>query len=143
MVIAEARALGQRRALVPEWSVPVDPAHGGDGDSGLTLRELIERIVRAEVAAFATRQDARKFVRVLSSREIDAGKARGKIDSGGRDLEQQVDVEEAIGAALQAFEDGLYMVVLDGVEQRELDRQVYVTEQSRVVFLRLVFLAGG
>jgi len=143
MVFAEARALGRRRALIPEWSIPVDPNPSDGGDGGITLRELIERIVRAEVGAFERRQEARKFVRALSEREIEAGKEKGRIDPGGRDLEQTVDVEQAVGAALQAFEDGLYMVVLDGTEQRELDRQVYVTEESRVVFLRLTFLAGG
>jgi hypothetical protein len=34
-------------------------------------------------------------------------------------------------------------VIIDGEEQRELDKQVYVTSQSRVVFLRLTFLAGA
>ena len=48
-----------------------------------------------------------------------------------------------MAAALQGFEDGLYLVVLDGVEQRELDRQVYLTAESRLVFLRLTFLAGA
>lgn len=143
MVFAEARALGRRRALIPEWSVPIDPGPSDDGDGGMTLRELIERIVRAEVSAFERRQQARKFVRTLSEQEIEAGREKGRIDPGGRDLEQTVDVEQAIGTALQAFEDGLYMVVLDGVEQRTLDRQVFVTDESRVVFLRLTFLAGG
>jgi hypothetical protein len=44
---------------------------------------------------------------------------------------------------LQGFEDGLYLVILDGEEQRDLDRQVYVTAESRMVFLRLTFLAGA
>ena len=60
------------------------------------------------------RQDAQRFVRLLSEREIQAGAERGKVDSGGRDLGQAVDLEQATGAALQAFEDGLYLVILDG-----------------------------
>lgn len=62
---------------------------------------------------------------------------------GGRDLEQNVDVEEAIGVALQAFEDGLYLVIVDGEEKRSLDAQVFVKEDSSVAFVRLVMLAGG
>ena len=143
MVFAEARALGRCRALIPEWSVPIGIDDDGGGDDGLTLRQLIERIVRAEVRAFTQRQEARTFVRVLSEREIEDGRARGRIDPGDSDLGQDVDVEQAIGTALQAFEDGLYMVLLDGREQRDLDAQVFVTEASRVVFLRLAFLAGG
>lgn len=119
------------------------PPLDGDTDGGLTLRELIARIVRAEVSSFERREQARKFVRVLSEADIEAGAARGKIDSGGRAPTGPVQVEAAIGAALQGFEDGLYLVVLDGVEQRELDRQIYPTAESKLVFLRLTFLAGA
>ena len=41
------------------------------------------------------------------------------------------------------IEDGLYLVVVDGVEQRSLDSQVFVNPDSRVTFVRLVMLAGG
>lgn len=142
MVVVEARSLGRREALVPRWSVPV-PIESGDGAGGLTLRALIERIVRAEVAAFEKRQEARRFVHVLSQREIAAGRVTGRFDSGGREAAAPVDAEVAVGVALQGFEDGLYLVVLDGVEQRELDREVHVNEDSHVLFLRLVFLAGA
>jgi hypothetical protein len=99
--------------------------------------------VRHEVGAFRGRENARRFVRVLSDREIDDGAARGKIDSGGRSPTGEVDDDAAVGAALQGFEDGLYLVIVDGVEQRDLDRQVFVNSETRIVFLRLTFLAGA
>ena len=68
---------------------------------------------------------------------------RGRIDPGGRESEDTVDPEAAVGAALQGFEDGLYLVIVDGAEQRSLDSQVYLTADSRLVFLRLTFLAGA
>jgi hypothetical protein len=143
MVMVEARVLGKKRALIPEWSVPVPTESQADGDSGLTLRQLIERIVRAQVSAFQERQDARRFVQVLSEREIASGHKKGRIDPGGRDLNQEVDPEQAVATALQGFEDGLYLVILDGNEEKDLDKQVYLREDSRLVFLRLTFLAGG
>ena len=143
MVLVEARALGKKKPLVPAWSVPVSPPLSGDGDGGLTLAQLIERIVRAEVRAFEQRRDERRFLRVLSAAQIEAGAARGKVDPGGRPSEDVVDAEVAVANALQAFEDGLYLVLLDGEEQRELQRQVFPTEESHLVFLRLAFLAGG
>lgn len=142
MVQIEARVLGKKRPLIPAWSVPV-PSAPRDGDGGRTLRELIELIVRAEVRAFERRKEARRFVRILSEQEIAAGSERGKIDPGGRDLDQKVDPDGAVATALQAFEDGVYLVILDGEEQKDLDKQVYVRDDSRVVFLRLTFLAGG
>ena len=42
-----------------------------------------------------------------------------------------------------SFEDGLFLVIVDGQEQRSLDAQVYVQPDSRVAFVRLVMLAGG
>lgn len=143
MVLVEARTLGREKPLVPEWSVPVPIGPDDDGDGGLTLRELIERIVVAEVQAFRERQEATRFVRVLTEREIAAGRERGRIDPGGRELHQQIDVERAVAAALQGFEDGLYLVLLDGEERTDLEESVYVRAESRLVFLRLTFLAGG
>jgi len=46
------------------------PPSSGDGDEGLTLRELITHIVRAEVCSFERREQARRLVRVLSETEI-------------------------------------------------------------------------
>jgi hypothetical protein len=58
-------------------------------------------------------------------------------------LHQSVDPGQAVAAALLAFEDGLYLVILDGEEQRELDRQIFLQADSHMVFVRLVMLAGA
>jgi len=142
-MLIETRALGKRKRLLDDWSVELPPGSGESGDGGVTLRDLITRIVRAQVRAFAERERARRFVRVLSDREMAVGAARGKVDPGGREPAGPVEDEQAVGAALQGFQDGLYLVILDGKEQRDLDRQVFVTPESRIVFLRLTFLAGA
>ena len=56
---------------------------------------------------------------------------------------QSVDPDEAVATALQAFLDGLYLVFIDDVEQRDLDAQVFLTPESKLTFLRLTFLAGA
>jgi hypothetical protein len=142
LLTIDARAPGRRRPLIPQWQIPLPPGPTGR-DEPLTLRALISRIVASEVAAFRGRQDRQSLVRVLSAREIEEGAAKGKVDSGGRDLHQTVDEGQAIGTALQAFEDGLYLVILDGREQRDLDEQVFPGPDSHVTFLRLVMLAGA
>jgi len=142
-MLIETRVIGKRSRPLDDWSVPLPPESGDASDGGLTLRELIARVVRAEVRAFDRRERARRLVRVLSDREIAEGAEKGKIDSGGRPPTGDVDAEVAVGAALQGFEDGLYLVILDGQEQRDLDRQVFVHSESRLVFLRLTFLAGA
>jgi hypothetical protein len=141
-MFVETRVIGKKARPLDGWSIPTPPDESYDGGP-LTLRELIARVVRSEVSAFEKRERARRLVRVLSDREISEGAAKGKIDSGGRAPSGTVDAEAAVGAALQGFEDGLYLVILDGEEQRDLDRQVYVNAESRMVFLRLTFLAGA
>lgn len=136
------RALGRRKQLLDDWSIPYPPDFDGGGDN-LTLRELITRVVREEVRQFRDRQRRRRMVNVLSARAIDEGAAKGKIDSGGSPLNQKVDEDESVAIALEAFEDGLYLVIIDQEEYRDLDREVYLQPDSRVTFLRLIMLAGG
>ena len=143
-MVIETRIAGKKGRALDRWSIPTPPgADAGDGGSGITLRDLITRVVRAEVAAFDQREQARRLMRVLSSAEIAQGAARGKIDSGGRAPAGPVNANAAVGAALQGFEDGLFLVILDGIEQRSLDAQVFPRPDSQLVFLRLTFLAGA
>lgn len=139
----ETRVLGKKPRSLDRWSVPVPPAIGEGGDDELTLRALITRVVLGEVAAFDERQRQGRLIRVLSQAEISDGAAGGKIDPGGHTASPVADPEAAVGAALQGFEDGLYLVVLDGIEQHNLDAQVYPTDSSTLVFVRLTFLAGA
>jgi hypothetical protein len=142
MVTIAGKALGRQKPLFADFSIAFPPELHEGGDR-LTLRDLIARIVRAEVEAFRTRQAERKLVRALTARQIEEGAEQGKIDMGGRDLNQKVDDDSAVGAALDAFADGLYLVVLDDAEQKDLDGEVFLRPDSRVTFVRLTLLVGG
>src|SRR5262245_37891520 len=109
LLTISARALGKRKPLVPDWQVPWPPDEHDSGEP-ITLRQLITRIVLKEVEAFKQRQEDRKIVRILTERQIEEGLAKGRVDSGGRELHQDVDPDAAVATALQAFEDGLYLV---------------------------------
>jgi hypothetical protein len=141
MITISGKALGQKKPLFADWSIPYPPELSDGG--ALTLRDLISRVVRAEVRAFQERQQERVLLRALSPAQIAEGAKKGKIQAGGSDLQQAVDEEAAVATALEAFEDGLYLVILDGTEQRALDQQVFLQPDSRVAFVRLALLAGG
>jgi hypothetical protein len=144
MLTIDGRVLGGKKPLFADWSMPLPPDLGeGEGGEPLTLRKLITHIVREEVSAFRERQQERKVFKALTAAQIDAGLAKGKVDMGGTDLKQGVDEEQAVAAALQAFEDGIYLVILDGEEQRELDKQIYLQPDSRITFVRLAMLSGA
>ncbi len=141
-IIVEGKVAGQKRSLFTDWRIELPPLDENQGDH-LKLRDLITLIVMKEVEAFQLRQEERKLAQVMSQQEIERSVVTGKVDPGERDLQQQVIVDEAVGVALQAFEDGLYFVFVDDVQQTSLDSEVYLKTNSKVVFLRLTALVGG
>jgi len=142
-MVISTRILGKRKPLLSDFSIepPLDQSGGGGGDQ--TLRELIEHIVRAQVNQYNNQKQAQRFDRVLGVQEIQEGLLRGKLDPASKSNIQEADAEEAVGVALLAFEDGLYKVIIDETERVSLDEVVRVTADTNIVFLRLVFLAGG
>lgn len=140
-LVVSTRVLGTRKPLLADFSV-TPPTDLGDGD-GIRLRHLIEFVVRREVEKVSHRQEQNRFDRVLSSRAIAEGAARGKVDPAGKSFDQAVDAEDAVAAALLAFEDGLYLVIVDEIERRDLDEPVRLSPDSRLTFVRLTFLAGA
>lgn len=143
MIRVLTKQLGQRRPLLADWSFDPPRDWGGDGDEPLTLRALIARIVRLEVDQFRARQKRRTTYQVLTAREVGEGVERGAVKPGSQAGVQHVDEETAVATALLAFEDGIYLVILDGEEQRDLDREVHLAPDSTVTFIRLVMLAGA
>lgn len=141
----EGKQFGRGRALFPTWQMTA-PAEwlGEDGVARPTLREFLAHVVRGEVAAFKERQKERSVIRALTAEQIAEGATRGKIDSGGKE-EQGGDVtdDEAVAAAILAFQDGLYYVFVDDEQQEKLDERIVLRDSARVTFLRLVALAGG
>lgn len=83
-MFVETRVVGKKARPLGGWSVTLPPEAGDAGDGGLTLRELITRVVRSEISAFEKRERARRLLRVLSDREITDAAAKGKVDSGGQ-----------------------------------------------------------
>lgn len=149
-VRVEAAVAGRRRAGTAEHALDLDlAAHP------VPLRTLIEAVVRAEVAAFRQRAEDQRFVRVLTERSLAEGVERGVVRSGGLldDTEAatataaaaagDVDADQAVAAALLAHQDGLYQVIIDDEPVGDLDAPVDLRADSRLLFLRLVALAGG
>lgn len=140
-IVVTTRVLGRGKPLLGDFEVP--PPREVEGGDDVRLRDVIEHVVAEQVVRFCERREAERWDRVLTARQIEEGAARGKVDPAGRETGEFPDVEEAVGAALQAFRDGLYLVVLDGTERRDLEERVHLHEDSRLVFIRLTFLAGG
>lgn len=136
-MFVEAKVLGRRGSGIEPREIAYAPS------APVSVRELIDHVVRDEVAAFADRERQRRFIHVLTASQIDAGVSAGKVDPGGRSAEAPVAPGRAVATALQAFEDGLFYVFVDGKQREELDDLVEVSSQTMLRFVRLAPLAGG
>jgi hypothetical protein len=141
MLTISAKAIGRKKPLFADYSVS-PPAAVAAGQP-VTLRDLIGHVVRAEVAAFQQRQTERRLLQALTARQIAEGLAAGKVQAGGSNVEQHVDPEQAVTTAVEAFADGLFRVVVDETEVKDLESLVPLTASSRLTFLRFTMLAGG
>jgi hypothetical protein len=141
MLTISGKAVGRKKALFEDYSV-APPAAVATGQP-VTLCDLIGHVVRAEVAAFRERQAERRLLRALTARQVEEGIAVGKVQAGGSELDQHVDPEQAVATAVEAFSDGLFLVVVDETEVKDLDAVVPLTPSSRLTFLRFTMLAGG
>ena len=133
----EAAVAGRRRAGVGEHDLTVTIP------SGSTLRDLIVAVVFEEVSAFDRRREQRAFVHVLTDREIADGVVSGRVHSENFPVGAPVHLLDATATALQAFDDGLYQVYVDDEPIDSLEQVVHIHQGTRLMFLRLVALAGG
>jgi hypothetical protein len=134
------KVMGKIRPMFTDWELTLPEAVE---TTELTLRSLLTHLVCAEVSAFENRQSQRRLLRILSPEQIQLGLEQGKVESGGSELDQKVEVDKAIEVALQAFKDGLYFVFIDDEQIERLDAIAPLTSNSQLLFLRLVPLVGG
>lgn len=136
-MLVDVKVPGQPGSDVLPWQVNLPPARR------LPLRSLIAHVVRTEVAAFTDRERQRRLTRILTPAEVQQGLAAGKVDPGGREKGSLVDPHAAVTTALDAFEEGRYVVFVDDRQIESLDEPVPVGADTRLRFLQLVPLAGG
>lgn len=143
-LVLEGQQLGGKQPLFTkrEIEVPEDWPAGGES---VSLRALLRHLVLLEVEAFQERQEERQLFRILTADQIAAGQARGRIDPEGKRDRGLADVrsEQAVETAVLAFEDGLFFVFIDDKQIEELEEPVHLGQNSRMLFVRLVALAGG
>ena len=111
-------------------------------DETNTLRELLTAVTRAEVLAYQERQADEGLLHLLTADQISVMAAEGKVAFGSVHSDQTPDTDAAVKTTLQAFEDGLVRVLVNGKECTALDESAVLCENAEVTFVRLTFLAG-
>jgi hypothetical protein len=128
-IVAGARHGGEREIVLP-----LDPG-------ATPAPQLIEAVVRHEVAAFQERSIEQTELRVLTPTAILDGLAAGVIRHGGSEPTAAVDVDDAVDVALLAFADGVFEVFVDG-NRVLVDDLLALDDGSHVSFVRLTPLIG-
>lgn len=145
VLLIGAQQLGRRKPLFADYALPLPAQAQGTPTLGgtLTLGELLRYVVQAEVLAFTERQSERRLLKALSEAQLAHGLQLGKVSSGGAEPLQAVDADQSLAIAVQAFRDGLYLVIVDAQEVRDLAAVLTLHANSRMSFVRLTALVGG
>jgi hypothetical protein len=138
MIWVEGKSPGSKApTFAPFGFEPEDDS--SDGRPYL-VRHLIAKLVRESVRDFHLRE-GQDPLRVLTSEAIAESLKKGKFGQA-REERQTVDLDQATGQALQAFEDGLYLLFVDDEEKRSLDEPVYLQPNTKITLIRLTALSG-
>ena len=132
------KKLGKREPIIEKQAFPLTQTFLDKP----TLQNFIQLVVEKEVAnnEKITNQSLLPY---LGKTTLSKMATHGKVDFSAVYNTESVIITEAVNTALQAFEDGLFMVLIDGGNCRQLKQKIQFRENSEVVFLRLVALAGG
>lgn len=79
---------------------------------------------------------------LLTSKDIEVQARLGRVKFTALYNKETVDINQAINVMLQDYQDGLFRVYLDGMECKELDANIKIEDNAKIVLIRLVMLAG-
>jgi hypothetical protein len=116
----------------------------------LTVGDLIARTVEEQVRdlTLTRRLDAERARDILNRQYMTAADIREQAAHGAVKMPvhpdaRQIDVDEAVRKAKAAFERGVVLIVVDGVQAESLDQPFHLHATSRANFVRLTPLVGG
>lgn len=133
-VILQLKRLGRKKVISVPYKLKASPT---------TLNGLLTEFVKIEVRKYNTKREERQLVSFLNPQLIQEQAQQGKVAFGDIENVQEMSVEKALAIALQAFEDGLYVVFIDGKEVKSLDSPIVLLDGTEVAFIRLTFLVGS
>ncbi|WP_409854906.1 hypothetical protein [Anaerobacillus sp.] len=107
-----------------------------------SMRQLITEIITVNVQQFNEKAVEMPLTDFLTDSEIVLQSTTGKVGFGTTYIDNKSDEQAAIDTAIQAFDDGLFKVFVNEIEQEGLDRPLLIEDGSAVVFIRLTMLSG-
>lgn len=119
-------------------------------NDSLTVEELISLTVEEQVRDLLIHRklDAEKARQILQRQYLTEADVReqsmhGAVKHPTEKPQKAIDTQMEIMKALKGFEQGAYIIVVDGKQVEKLDEVVTLLVQSKVTFVRLTPLVGG
>jgi hypothetical protein len=113
-----------------------------DCDGITTVRELLYRLVRAEIERASDRQLKRSAILPISLEELERMLVEGRAGSAELPKPARVDSKSAIEVILDAFMDGLILLFVDEHRCTRLNQSVEAKPETRVMIVRRTMLTG-
>ncbi|TPN83983.1 hypothetical protein [Aquimarina algicola] len=107
-----------------------------------TLQDLIVACVKSEIARFNKTREDNQLLPFLTPSEIQKQSETGKIGFNDKYNFDQADIKTHAETAIQGYRDGLFLVFIDDQEIKSLEKQITLTPEDTITFLRMTFLTG-
>ena len=104
----------------------------------VTVREIIERRVREEVAAFNAQRKQTTFHGLVQPTNTEVALNGYRLPE-----HRPLDADAQCALALEAFESNGFFMLADDRQVERLDEEFVITDDTTVSFVKLVPLVGG
>lgn len=134
-VYFRVKAVGKRKPVLElvESSLPDDTA---------CLEDAIRAIVTDQVRQFNDRSLDQAIFSYLSPEQLEDQAQAGKVGFQAAYDDRKADEAKSIQTALQAFEDGIYKVLMDEHVVESLREPLVIRPEAIFTFIRLTMLSG-
>ena len=116
----------------------------------LTVRELITQTVEEQVRDLLIHrkldnEKARQILQrqYLTEEEIQKQATSGVVKQPSKKPHAYIDSAVQVNKAILAFDNGTFMIVVDGRQLEDLDEMIALSPSSKVTFVRMTALVGG
>lgn len=111
-------------------------------DGITTVRELLDRLVGAEIERASHRQLKRSAILPISLEELERMLVKGRAGSAELPKPARVDSKSALEVVLDAFTDGLILLFVDERRCLSLDEALEARAETKVMLVRRRMLTG-
>lgn len=134
-IFVNVKQIGTRKSFIAREEINL-------GSKPSTLRQLIEIIVSENVRKFNDKAGENTILGYLTDRQIDEKLSAGKVSFGGLNNSTKAGLNKSLECAFQAYEDGIYRVLVNETECGALDELLDLKDGDVLTFVRLTMLAG-